>query len=1165
MLKRLILLLALSCSAFGQLINPHELPFGCYSSTWAEYSNYFTDDRLRIMHDSLGFNQHMCGGFTLDAIGRFMNEGIAPYSWGTDDSLITDWQVSYAECQYLICQPESSDYYNCKFKSSSGIQADSSVGYVYGANGDSLYGLDFCHPSKYNNVLDDGADIQYYPELRIKVSSRTQNDDSNAVAIYKAYRHCCGLEPETSTVFIDTIKFGRLTGTQFTEMSLKNYINRPDSFFYTRPHSNTVFGDWVNHKLEICAPCTVYVDWFKLHCQNGKLLIENPTSLQNQRIIESIRRPEFGGRILGWFLKDTEQPGNYRPMAHIDSLIRYASGWTNPVRGVAWVNTSGIFNSHAQNYRDFVRITKPTVVWTYLYPIGLGTKYSGYENLTWPNGNYFYSESLQTRFEKEITIPLDSMRTAMTSILGPKAKWLYTPQYWYWINPDSSEPRRAPTKSEVRCMTYLGMCYHTDGILGWRLESDNDSTLIQGVMHPDLSLSQIGEAIRYDINPYIKAVDSVYTGLFWGSSMPYRSGLSGQISYIQSIDTIPGSNLHNPDAGWFQVGLFKDSDSTNYFMLVNRACSQGVDDPTEAPPVTAVIKLNPSVVDRNYAYIIDVAKSINKYSVGGLMHWDPIPETTYSALMGQTIPFTVTLKAGEGRLFKVIPAPNLTDLSDGIDSALVYEGKLGITKNTTVQNNQKLRLRGPSIIYIEPNKKITLNKYSKLQAEGHAGNEIVFSPPQNSSWLGITMDTSATIDLRYCLIDSAGCPIYAKAHNTIELNNCSIILCDDAIVAHGNPSAIKIDSCTFRESKSTGITAIEPDTFIISQSLLQNDDYVGLYGIYVENALDKVEFYWTKVSHFFDYGIKYIGGNSTEDPVFFGDSLFGQGNGYSSAGLYVAKKGEEDRVRPMINELYSEYFNSGIELVGTDYGTTLGDCNGSITCRYNDLYGLYLHDDANAWLLGKDECTNSIIDNDFWGIFAEKSWLRVRYTRLGGNIYTGAEIYSCNANFGDSAEPGNNHFGRVEGSSYSLLAYDCQVPAIYNYWGTTDEDDIKDRVTEDVLWIPYLRDPPFNYKHAVNSLQMPTSLTLESSYPNPFNIQAKIDYMIPAAAHVSLKIYNILGQEINELVNQEIQPGYYSIIWNGIDRFGSPVSSGVYLYSLKTPDKVITKKMVMLK
>jgi hypothetical protein len=81
-----------------------------------------------------------------------------------------------------------------------------------------------------------------------------------------------------------------------------------------------------------------------------------------------------------------------------------------------------------------------------------------------------------------------------------------------------------------------------------------------------------------------------------------------------------------------------------------------------------------------------------------------------------------------------------------------------------------------------------------------------------------------------------------------------------------------------------------------------------------------------------------------------------------------------------------------------------------------------------------------------------------------------------------------------------------------------------------------------------------------SNQPNPFNPATEIHFSLPYACHVSLNIYNILGQEIETLVNDRMEAGYHSITWNG-----SNVASGVYLYRIKAGDYVKSKKMVLMK
>jgi len=88
----------------------------------------------------------------------------------------------------------------------------------------------------------------------------------------------------------------------------------------------------------------------------------------------------------------------------------------------------------------------------------------------------------------------------------------------------------------------------------------------------------------------------------------------------------------------------------------------------------------------------------------------------------------------------------------------------------------------------------------------------------------------------------------------------------------------------------------------------------------------------------------------------------------------------------------------------------------------------------------------------------------------------------------------------------------------------------------------------------------PNSFILYQNYPNPFNPSTKINFEVPNTSLVSLKIYDVLGREINELVNEFKPEGKYEIIF---DESGLP--SGVYFYQLKTKDFVSTKKMILLR
>jgi len=93
----------------------------------------------------------------------------------------------------------------------------------------------------------------------------------------------------------------------------------------------------------------------------------------------------------------------------------------------------------------------------------------------------------------------------------------------------------------------------------------------------------------------------------------------------------------------------------------------------------------------------------------------------------------------------------------------------------------------------------------------------------------------------------------------------------------------------------------------------------------------------------------------------------------------------------------------------------------------------------------------------------------------------------------------------------------------------------------------------------------PVDYALYYNYPNPFNPSTTIKYSLPTTEQVSLKIYNILGQEVITLVDELQDAGYKQAVWNAKDVYGNQVASGIYIYRLQTDKFVQSKKMILLK
>ena len=112
---------------------------------------------------------------------------------------------------------------------------------------------------------------------------------------------------------------------------------------------------------------------------------------------------------------------------------------------------------------------------------------------------------------------------------------------------------------------------------------------------------------------------------------------------------------------------------------------------------------------------------------------------------------------------------------------------------------------------------------------------------------------------------------------------------------------------------------------------------------------------------------------------------------------------------------------------------------------------------------------------------------------------------------------------------------------VYNWY-----DDVEDYVGVDLVGIP-------------------TEFALHNNYPNPFNPITNIKYDIPENTYVRLSIYNMLGQHVIDLVNEDQAPGFYHLQWNGLNKNGTPVSSGMFIYRLTTSEFTKSEKMTYLK
>lgn len=152
-----------------------------------------------------------------------------------------------------------------------------------------------------------------------------------------------------------------------------------------------------------------------------------------------------------------------------------------------------------------------------------------------------------------------------------------------------------------------------------------------------------------------------------------------------------------------------------------------------------------------------------------------------------------------------------------------------------------------------------------------------------------------------------------------------------------------------------------------------------------------------------------------------------------------------------------------------------------------------------------------------------------------------------------SDEDGNYKLNNLGADNYSLVA------SKFDY-NETQINDVP--VYENNLYsaIANVNLTPASITEVENNETIPTNFSLSQNYPNPFNPETTISFNLPTQQHVTLKVYDILGNEVSTLVNDTKQAGSYQIKFNA-----SALSSGIYFYNLKSGNFNKTMKMTLIK
>ncbi|MEE9554225.1 MAG: right-handed parallel beta-helix repeat-containing protein, partial [candidate division Zixibacteria bacterium] len=309
---------------------------------------------------------------------------------------------------------------------------------------------------------------------------------------------------------------------------------------------------------------------------------------------------------------------------------------------------------------------------------------------------------------------------------------------------------------------------------------------------------------------------------------------------------------------------------------------------------------------------------------------------------------------------------------------------------------------------------------------------------------------------------------------------------------------------------------------------IENNGYYGLYSHKAVSIIDSCHFRANENYAIYCY-VPPASGNRT---IINNCLIDNTGNDVIPYGSQYGIFSGIDQVR-ITNCLIREYDQGGIKLSSSDAIVT----NNQI--RRHGNYGIYI------------------------SYISQTPYIRnCNFDSLSVGITIGAKAYP---DLGDmtSSPPDTGYSDFENCSSYYIYKINFgldSVKAEGNYYGGVPSSS---KFYGNVDYRPWLRSDPFPKFH-VNS-NSPSEFKLYSSFPNPFNPTTNISFALDKPGHTVLCIYNLLGQRVTTLMNEYLNAGQYSVVWNGRNSLGVQVSSGVYFYTVESGDRFDSKKMLLLR
>ncbi len=1113
----IILSFLIGCSTFSICQGADRFYYGVYNGDPQTEFGCIKDSlrcNITVSNDVDSNNINYWVTHSLRAIVSNSSDGNSPFTW-SDSSHYTLWEkerypTSYYQLQYnggtLVSDPNAHAGQAMKF---SNITTPQTIQWG---------------PSYYQEpTYESGRTIDYTVEFRLKLSRLFSPPDPPAEKSGNPPVPVCSLIVKNiitgSILKAKTINRSDFPPSDYQIFKIENY-NVPDT--------NRI--DFQIYMFGTPAVAKFYVDYVKTYNRPGERLM---TGAFDQEIINYVSQGWVGSRLSNgdtvvyrWYLKDEPYSIDcFEPSRHIDSLLRRQS--IERV-GFQTFNQWGTDLEHEyflrQNPKEYSIDIYPTRWYGPdssggRFQIGVDTliMYLNHSKQAAINNGKDLWVTVQGHFYGDkVNSPIDCHYDAFhadTSIVPVSD----TGWYCYHLN-------RPPTDKEVRLQTFLALCYGANSILTYMYDSWMSVNPSTGTLQLRLGLynNMKGRPTDrwYEIKDFtgtrMEKLGPIINNLTWqGACSNQEVGsfiLRSQPNYIDSI-----VGIRHPDSTYVQVGFFDHLD-TSYFMLVNRKCLVGED---ETLKVYFDMPNGPYLLRDMYT---------NQ------------PSYTFYA----NCPSIISLKPGEGRLFRIETYPFSTHVKKVPQPYSIIQSAINDAQNNDTilvapgTYEERINFNGKHITvasyYILMDEQQYKN-YTRIDA--HPGinppdcaSVVTFSSGEDSNSVleGFMLKNGKGSISRFKSEDRYGGGIYCEGSSPTIRNN----------IIQGNQA----DAGRYSRGGGIYCTGCNPGPIISSNLIIGNNSIYG-GGICCNTSSAKIV----------DNLIIENTASSFEKDTSLDDGGYGGGIECDNRSMTTIVNNTLDG-----NDAY--IYGGGIDINGHSHVLLYNN----IVSNTDRGDGIYVHTSTDTALISYNDFWNNFED-DIDGVVASG----IGNTNWGNN----RNGTPCDSFYNIFCDPDFVNYYHLDSSSACVNAGDNNAPdlPLFDYYGNPRIVDFVDIGASEyqgggsgnknakIAGNTNSNNPPL-------PKVIPKEFALSQSYPNPFNPTAVIEFTIGSdhpSSHITLKIYNIAGQLVKTLLDEEKTPGTFTVTWDGKNNSSDEVASGIYFYELKSNNLRESKRMVLIK